>query len=208
MALIPLLLLAGNVVAGQHKNISDNPEARESLRRTVSPKFYRSLLVSPVEGWIIVRGQLAKDRLFGLKIIHSELNGRFDSLALELAGNLQILDYTQPDTSSASRAVMVNLLIYHIADGKMAISFAHFAESGGSQLRYSGAAWMAVLKENKWVPIEPLGLSPDERRGPHSYTMAVETPGSLRAFGNGRLPKVGLTIQGGQDAATHQSPSR
>ena len=203
VALIPLLLIGENVAARQSRNINDIPEARESLRRGVCAKLYRSLLISPIEGRIIVRGGLAKDHLVGLKVVHSELNARYDSLALELANNLRILNYTQSDTSISSRAVLVNLLIYQIADGKMAISFAHFAEPGANQLRYSGAAWMAVLKGSKWVTIEPLGLSAWERRGPFSYTIAVETPASLRVFGNGRLPSVGLSIQGGHGMPGH-----
>lgn len=204
-----LLLLGTNVEAvGSRRYLSEVPEAREALRRTVGAKLYRSLLISPVEGWIIVRGQLGNDRLIGPIITHSELGGLYDSLALDLARNLRILDYTQSETPGAARTVLVNLVIYQIADTKMAISFGHFAEPGGSQLRYSGAAWIAVLKENKWVSIEPLGLSPNERSGPRSYSMAVETPGSLPAFGNGRLPRVGLSIQGGQAAPTHVSRSR
>jgi hypothetical protein len=136
------------------------------------------------------------------------LNGTYDSLALELAKNLQILNYTQSNTFSASRGVLVNLLIYQIADGKMAISFAHFDEPGGSQLRYSGAAWMAVRKADKWITIDPLRLSPGERRGPRSYALAVETPGSLRSLrGNGRLPSPTVSIQGGQASALHTTGS-
>jgi hypothetical protein len=209
VALIPLVLAGGNMAAAAAgRNINDIPAARESVRRIVSSKFYRSLLISPVEGWIVVRGELAGDHLLGPRVIHSELNGTYDSLALELASNLQILNYTQSETSSSSRAVLVNLLIYQIADAKMAISFAYFEEPGGSQLRYSGAAWMAVRKANKWVTIDPLRLSPGERRGPRAYAVAVETPGSLRSLrGNGRLPTPGLSIQGGQGSALHTTRS-
>jgi hypothetical protein len=209
-ALIFLVLAGGNIVAATAgRNIKDIPTARESVRRIVSSKFYRSLLISPVEGWVVVRGDLARDHLLGPRVIHSELDGMYDSLALELATNLQILNYTQSDTASSTRSVLVNLLIYQIADAKMAISFAHFEEPGGSQLHYSGAAWMAVRKANKWVTIDPLRLSPGERRGPRAYALAVETPGSLRSLrGNGRLPSPGVSIQGGQKAALHATRSQ
>src|SRR5207253_8665876 len=147
---------------------------------------------SPVEGWIVVRGNLVNNHLRGTKVIHSELGGAYDALALELANNLQVLDYTDTQPGIRSREVLVYLLIYQIADGKMAISFAHFAEIGGSQPRYSGAAWMAVKKTtNQWVTIEPRLLSPHELRGPRTYTIAVETPNSLRSLRGNAAPPIG-----------------
>lgn len=191
------------------RTIGDIPGARESLRTMVSSKLYRSLLISPVEACITARGDLAKDHLVGPKIIRSELNSRYDSLALELASNLQVLDYTQSDPAGPPRRVLVNLLIFQIADGKMALSFANFEEAGGSQFRYSGVAWMAVMTDGKWTTVDPLRLSPHERRGPRMYTLAVDRPGSASSvFGNGRLPIATVSIQGGQDSATHFSRSR
>lgn len=201
--LLAALVVGSLTASSTGRTLNDIPAARESLRTMVSPRFFRSLVISPVEACIIVRGELTDDHLVTSKVVHSEQNHRFDSLALELAGNLQVLDYTASDTASSSRGVLVNLLIFQIADGKMAISFAHFERPGGSQLRYSGAAWMAVLNAGKWTTIDPLRLSPIERRGPRSYTLAVETPGSLRSLrGNGRLPAA-VAIRGGQDSASH-----
>jgi len=209
-ALALVAFISGNFAASSAgRTINDIPGAREALRTAVSSKLYRSLLISPVEACITARGELAKDHLLGSRIIHSGLDGRDDSLALELAGNLQILDFTESDPAGPPRRVLVNLLIFQIADGKMALSFALFDEAGGSQFRYSGAAWMAVMTAGKWVTIDPLRLSPHERRGPRMYTLAVEKPGSARSvFGNGRLPIATISIQGGQGSPTHVSGSR
>jgi hypothetical protein len=194
----------GLLLSATNDSIRDIPEARASLRRTVNAKLYRSLLVSPVETWIVVRGELAQDHLIGPRVVRSDLGGKYDSLALELANNLRILDYTRTERSNGAKGILVNLLIYDIADGKMALSFAYFPESGASQQRYSGAAWVAVSKGENWVPIKPPNLSPGERRGPRSYTLAVGAPGSLSGInGNGRLPTVGMSIQGGQAAPQH-----
>jgi hypothetical protein len=150
-----------------------------------------------VEGWIVVRGDLVNDHILGPRVVRSELGGQYDKLALELAQNLQIVDYTRADMSSARRAVLVHLLVYQIADGTMAMSFAHLDESGGNQLRYSGAAWMAVLKGGKWVTIEPRQLTPREKRGPRTYTLAVEPANSARSLqGNGRPSFVLMPIGG------------
>lgn len=173
--------------------------------RIVSPKFYRSLAISPVEGWIVVRGNLVQNHLAAPRVARSELGGKYDRLALELAHNLQIVDQTRVDTASTGRPLLVHLLIYHIADGTMAISFAQVEGAGGNQLRYSGAAWMAVLKGDKWVTIEPARLTPHEQRGPRMYTLAIEPANSARTLqGNGRPPLAStITIQGAGINATH-----
>src|SRR6476659_9934744 len=95
--------VAGNSVPLAARSINDIPAARESLRNMVSPRFYKSLLISPVEAYIVVRGDLANDHLVWSKIVHSESNGAYDALALELANNLQILNGTQSDTTGQPR---------------------------------------------------------------------------------------------------------
>jgi len=186
------------------RSISDIPAAKEALLRIVSPKFYRSLVISPIAGWIVVRGTLMNDHLSGARIARSDLGGSYDQLALELANNLQIVDYTRVDQSGRAPAVLVDLLVYKIADGTMAMSFAHFDDAGGNQLRYSGAAWMAVLKGDKWITIEPRQLAPHEKRGPRTYTLAVEPANSARSLqGNGRPSIASMSVTGGEINATH-----
>src|SRR6476646_1137554 len=197
LGFISLVLVNAQFAAA--RSISDIPSAKESLLRIVSPKFYRSLLVSPVEGWIVVRGDLLNDHLVGGRIVRSEMGGSYDRLALDLAKNLQIIDNTRADMSSRARSVIVDLLLYNIADGTMAISFAHFDDAGGNQLRYSGAAWMAVLRGDKWVTIEPRQLAPHEKRGPRTYTLAIEPANSARSLqGNGRPSIASMSVTGGE----------
>jgi hypothetical protein len=160
------------------RTIKDVPEAREALRRTVSPGFYKSLEVSPINGWITVRGMLSGDHLVGMRVVRSEFSGRYDALAMELAKNLQIRTDKREGTLIPTRPVLVHVLVYYIADGNLAVSFAEFDEVGGSQLKYYGSAWMAVEKgENNWVTIQPKWVSPWEKRGPRSYGLIVEKAG-------------------------------
>ena len=70
------------------------------LKRSISPKFYKSLLMSPIEGWIVVRAQLINTRLSGARVIRSELNGAYDQLALKLANDLEIIAYTNMENPS------------------------------------------------------------------------------------------------------------
>jgi hypothetical protein len=124
------------------------------LQRSISPKFYKSLLVSPLEGWIVVRASLAGTRLAGARVIRSELGGLFDPLALQLAKEAQIAgNYTldQPNTRSS---VLLHLLVYEIADATMVLSFAHLDEPGGNQMEYYGCSRLLILKNGKWSEIK------------------------------------------------------
>ena len=125
------------------------------LQRSISPKFYKSLLISPVEGWIVVRANISGTRLSGMRVIHSELNGAYDQLALKLAKETQIAGYYNIEHPHYGGSVLLHLLIYQIADGTMALSFPTFDEPGGDQMEYWGCARLAVLKsDGKWTEIE------------------------------------------------------
>lgn len=127
----------------------------EPLRSSVSAKFFKSLRASRVEGWIAVRGELVNNRVTGAKIVHSELNGAYDSLALRLA-NLWELKGSNPELGTyLPYTAMVHLLIFQLKDGKMAISFIHVDNPGGNQLEYYGPAWIAVEKNGKWEVHQP-----------------------------------------------------
>jgi hypothetical protein len=190
LSLLLLLLLTATRDVGAANSVrylADIPGAPESLLRTVSPKFYRTLLISPVEGWIVVRGQLAGGtRVYGARVAHSELGGAYDQLALDLANNLQVIGYPHVELGELTPTILVHVLIYQIKDAKLAISFAHFDTAGGSQMRYYGCAWMAVQKPNHlWETIDPGNLQPNEPRGPRTYTLAVESP-----IARSRLPRA------------------
>ena len=124
------------------------------LQRSISPKFYKSLLISPLEGWVIVRAHLSGSRLSGARVIRSESQGLYDPLALQLAKEATIAgNYTleKPNTGSS---VLLHLLVYQIADGTMVLSFAHMDEPGGDQADYYGCARLLILKNDKWTEIQ------------------------------------------------------
>jgi hypothetical protein len=130
------------------------------LQRTVSAKFYKSLLVSPLEGWIIVRANLTGSRLSGAKVIRSESKGLYDPLALQLAKEARIAGNYTIESPNMSSSVLLHLLVYQIADGTMVLSFAHMDEPGGDQADYFGCARLLILKDNKWTEIQgPEGLA-------------------------------------------------
>lgn len=124
------------------------------LQRSVSPKFYKSLLVSPLEGWIVVRASLSGTRLSGARVIQSELSGLFDPLALQLAKEAQIAGNYTVDRPNTKSSVLLHLLVYEIADATMVLSFAHLDEPGGDQMEYYGCSRLLILKNNKWSEIK------------------------------------------------------
>jgi hypothetical protein len=185
--LLVLMAFAPLHAETRQRFLSDIPAARESLLRIVSPRFYKTLLISPVEGWIVVRGQLfTGTRMSGARIIHSELGGAYDKLALDLANNLVVIGYPHVELEEMAPTILLHVLTYKIKDGRLAISFAHFDTAGGSQMRYYGCAWMAVEKSNHlWETIEPKILQPKEPRGPRTYALSVESP-----IARQRLPRA------------------
>jgi hypothetical protein len=187
IVLLGIVFCGGVQAAPVSRVLGDIPGARESLLRIVSPRFYRTLLISPVQGWIVVRGQLAAGtHMFGAGIIHSELGGAYDQLALELARNLVVIGYPHVELGDPSPTILLHVLIYQIKDGRLAVSFAHFDNAGGSQMRYYGCAWMAVEKPNHlWETIDPKNLQANEPRGPRTYALAVESPNA-----RSRLPRA------------------
>ena len=130
------------------------------LQRSISPKFYKSLLVSPLEGWVIVRAQLSGSRLSGARVIRSESQGLYDPLALQLAKEATIAGNYAIERPNSGSSVLLHLLVYQIADGTMVLSFAHLDEAGGDQADYYGCARLLILKDNKWTEIQgPEGLA-------------------------------------------------
>ena len=166
--LLTLLILVGfishsaaEIPLSQGRRIQElNPVSTRTLQRAISPKFYKSLRVSPIQGWIVVRASLVNTRLGGIRIIHSELDGAYDQLALKLANEQVIAGYYGIDKPGRVASVLLHLLVYQIADGTMVLSFPTFEEPGGDQIRTWGCAKLLVLKrDGKWTEIEgPEGL--------------------------------------------------
>lgn len=155
LAVIILVSLASQSSATV-RTISKVPTiSHRVLQRTISPRFYESLRISPLQGCVIVRGQLSNTRLQGLSIIHSELGGAYDSLALERARAVTIAGYYGLGKMNRTGNVLVHLLIYKIADGTMALSFVQLDEPGGDQQEQFGSAVLAVRNQDgEWTEIK------------------------------------------------------
>jgi hypothetical protein len=164
--------LAASSPSAQGRKIQElNLISTRVLQRSISPKFYKTLRVSPIEGWIVVRASVVNTRLSGARVMRSELNGAYDELALQLANDLEIAGLNRTANPSTAAKVLVHLLVYQTADGTMVLSFPTFDGAGGGQMRYWGCARLGVIKkaDGRWVEIEgPEGL--------HAKGWAVRDP--------------------------------
>lgn len=167
--LLTLLILAGFLTSAQAaapsavrgKRIQDlNVISTRVLQRSISPKFYRTLRVSPIEGWIIVRANWVGTGLGGPRIVRSDLGGVYDQLALKFASDQMITGSPNQVSQMDGGPVLLHLLVYHTADGTMLLSFPTFDMPSGDQMNYWGCARLAVIKKDgRWVEIEgPDGL--------------------------------------------------
>ncbi|MDQ6622903.1 MAG: hypothetical protein M3Y86_05395 [Verrucomicrobiota bacterium] len=163
----------------------------EILKRFISPDFFKSLRVSQVDGWIEVRGDLVGTHLMGSRVIHSESDGAYDSVALDIAREIQLHGYNTIGFLNHVVPVRVHVFVYKIADGTMFLSFPTIDNAGGNQFRYYGCARLAVHKyDGEWVNLKgPPGLEGKGfmvRRGPAD---SIEDQSKLeKIVTNGFLP--------------------
>jgi hypothetical protein len=175
----------------QGRTLSDIPVIpARVLKRSVSAKFYKSLLVSPIKGWVVVRASNSGTRLFGMRVMHSEPNGVYDALALARAKEVQIAGYYSIERPNVRPSILLHLLIYQIADGTMALSFPQFDEPGGDQMEYLGCARLAVLKsDGKWTEIK----GPESLEGKGWAVRAAGQRNELRIVKKLEIGLMGLT---------------
>ena len=158
-ALIAIAFLCSSVAASpmaEGRKLTDiHVIPARVLKRSISARFYKSLLISPIQGWVVVRANLVDGHLSGMRVIHSELDGAYDSVALQRAKEVAIAGYSATERPNQPPPVLLHLMIYQIADGTMALSFAHLDEPGGDQMEYWGCARLAVLKsDGTWTDIK------------------------------------------------------
>lgn len=148
---LPMVSAAGTV-----RTLAEIPGLSNTvLKRTLSPTIYQHLAVSPVDAWILVRGQLSGGHIFGAKVIHSEVNGVYDDYALGVTRNWTLSGHFGTGSLIPTVPVVVNVLIFEIADGLMAVSFPCLDNAGGSQLEYYGAAKLAVQQtDGHWKDLD------------------------------------------------------
>lgn len=157
LSLAVWLTSSSSVVAaesGSGKTIKDLSSTLplELFQRSVGPKFYRSLLASPLDDWSVVRAHVTGTRLARPRIIRPSANPVYNSLALKHASGLTLIENKGVRQGDSA---LLHLLIYKIADGVMAVSFAHSEAAAGGQrknvgqirlsVKTTGGSWTEIL---------------------------------------------------------------
>lgn len=130
------------------RTLPDFPLAH--LKTSISPKLYKSLLISPLTAWVVA--QAPANEGSEPKLVRSDAGGVFDKLALEMAKGWGSVGYNTTESRTQRPSLKVHLLIYKIVDGVMAVNFAH-----NDQAFYAGPQhsdiWVGVFKNGKWTRI-------------------------------------------------------
>ena len=124
---------------------------REALRRGVSAKFYKSLKVSPLDAWIVVRAPLTQSHSGRARVVRSDAGGAYDSVALALANSIHVTGLNYTESRVQISEIEVHLLIYKIADGIMAVGFSQVDDPKYAGYQQYGRAMIGFLQNGKWT---------------------------------------------------------
>lgn len=120
------------------------------LKTSISPKLYKSLIISPVTAWVVAQAPAGEGDEG--KIVRSDAGGVFDKLAREMAKGWGGVGYDTTESRTRRPTLMVHLLIYKLADGLMAVNFSHNDQAFYHGIQYSDV-WVGVFKDGKWTRI-------------------------------------------------------
>jgi len=130
------------------KNLPSFPLA--VLKVSLSPRLYKSLAISPITAWVVAQApSSAGDEG---KILRSDAGGTFDKLALALAKEWSPIGYNTTESRVQHPTLKVNLLVYKIADGLMAVNFANNDDGFYAGVQHTDV-WVAVYKNGVWSRI-------------------------------------------------------
>jgi hypothetical protein len=105
---------------------------------------YAKLINAPVKAWILVRGQVINNRVGGARVSHSEANGVYDKIAMQIANNMEL--HSDTTSSRLAQNVNVHVLIYGLPDGSEdAFAVAQNDSVGAANLIYSRSIMMRHL---------------------------------------------------------------
>ena len=130
------------------RNLGDFPLTH--LKMNLSPKLYKSLIISPLTAWVVAQPPAGEGS--DPKIVRSDAGGDFDKLALSMARAWGSVGYDTTESRTQRVALNIHLLVYKIADGLLAVNFAHNDQAFYHGLQKSDV-WVGVYKNGKWTKI-------------------------------------------------------
>jgi len=113
------------------------------LRTYLPHDAYARLINAPVKAWIVVRGQIIDNKVAGARVVHSEGNGVYDKVSVQLANGMELDAFTTG--SRLPPSVVVHILIYQLPKGEHAFCLAQNDTVGDANLIYSRSIKMRYL---------------------------------------------------------------
>ena len=98
--------------------------------------------------------------------MRSDAGGTFDHLAIAFARDWGSFGYNTTESRTKRPNLLVHTLIYKIADGVMAVNFAHNDDAFYADHLQKTDVWVGVWKAGKWMRI---GGTKVTREYPHPY---------------------------------------
>jgi hypothetical protein len=126
------------------------------------------LLASPLDDWSVVRAQITGSRLGRPRVIRPATNPAYNSLALQYANGLTLVTNQRRKGTRQSDSALMHLLVYKIADGVMAVSFAHPEAAADQQIKGAGQIRLSVkTNEGEWTEIKASQTQEEKRSSLH-----------------------------------------
>lgn len=113
------------------------------LRSILPEEAYRRLINEPIKAWILVRGQIVNNKVYGARVARSEANGVYDKVATQMANEMEL--YSESLGSRLPSSVVVHVLIYQLPKGEHALALAQNDAVGQTNLLYSRSLMMRYL---------------------------------------------------------------
>lgn len=144
---VPLILLAVLLAApasGEVRTMASLPGVPVAGLRSILPQeAYQKLINEPIKAWIIVRGQVVDNKVFGARVVRSEANGVYDKVSVQMADGMEL--YAFETGTRIHPSVLVHILVYQLPKGEHAIAIAQNDSVGDANLIYSRSLKLRYL---------------------------------------------------------------
>jgi hypothetical protein len=142
-ALVMTIVAAPN--SSSARSMLDIPGLPASALQVYMPhEAYTRLANAPIKAYVLVRGQVANNKVAGARIAHSEAGGVYDKIALQMAAGMVV--YSDISSSRLHTNVLVHVLIYGLPDNSEdALAIAQNDAVGAANLVYSRSLMMRHL---------------------------------------------------------------
>ena len=145
LALIFVLGAAASPTTSSARSMADIPGMPVAGLRVYMPaEAYAKLISAPVKAWILVRGQIINNHVSGARVSHTEANGVYDKIAMQMANSMEVAS----DTTSSRLASNVNIyvVIFGLPDGSEdAFALGQNDTVGAANLIYARSIMMRHL---------------------------------------------------------------